>query len=208
MGIALDVCDQSSGLSRTDDFLSLLSPISRYACRAFRFLNPEARDEAVQEVVAKAFVAYRGLIERGRMEAVAPAPLARFAIAQTKAGRCVGGRLNSDDVSSRHCQLRRGIGLRSLERIDDATGSWKEILIEDPSATPAEVAAIRLDFQCWLGTLPRRQRQIAELLSTGETTQAAAKLFDVSPGRISQIRNQLEESWHKFQSDELAEVTA
>ena len=88
----------------------------------------------------------------------------------------------------------------SLEQIDDATGAWKEILIEDPSATPAETAAIRLDFQAWLCTLPKRQRQIAELLSTGETTQAAAKLFDVTAGRISQMRSQLQEAWDVFQS--------
>ena len=200
MSIALACRDQSLGFSQTDDFLRLLTPISRYASRAFRFLNPEARDEAVQEVVAKSFAAYRRLLDRGREHAIAAAPLARFAIAQTKVGRCVGGQLNTHDVSSQYCQQRHGIGLTSLEQIDDATGAWKEILIEDPSATPAETAAIRLDFQAWLCTLPKRQRQIAELLSTGETTQAAAKLFDVTAGRISQMRSQLQEAWDVFQS--------
>ena len=61
--------------SQADDFLSLLPSISRYASRAFRFLDVEARDEAVQEVVAKSFSAYRRLLERGREDTIAAAPL-------------------------------------------------------------------------------------------------------------------------------------
>ena len=204
MSVALCTPERSLSFSEPDDFLRLLSPIRRSARRAFHFLDPEARDEAVQEVVAKSFAAYRSLLDRGRSHVIAAGPLARFAVAQTKAGRHLGGQLNRDDVGSLYCEYHHGISLKSLEQLDDATGAWREILIEDPSLTPADAAAIRIDFQAWLDLLSPRQRQIAEVLSIGETTQAAAKLFDVTAGRISQIRSQLQAAWEAFQSEESA----
>ena len=74
-------------------------------------------------------------------------PLARFAVAQTCAGRRVGGQLSIHDVSSRHCQQNRGVTLQCSNRIDQATGAWEQILVEDRSSTPADIAAtVRIDF--------------------------------------------------------------
>ncbi len=187
--------------SQPDDFLRLLPPIHRYARHAFRRLDPDAREEAIQEVVANAFAAYRRLIERGKTQVIAPAPLARFAITQTRSGRRVGGQLNINDVTSHYCQHRRGIGPVSLGKVDEATGTWTQILVEDPSSSPADIAAIRIDFETWMESLPQRQRNIAEVLSTGETTNAVAKLFDVTAGRISQLRSQLKAAWEAFQGE-------
>jgi hypothetical protein len=64
--------------------------------------------------------------------------------------------------------------------------------------------AIRLDFQSWRNSLPARQQQIADVLSIGEMTEAVAKLFDVTAGRISQIRSQLKAAWEAFQGEESA----
>lgn len=183
------------------DFVKLLPFIRRQARKSFANLNPEARDEAVQEVVANSFAAYRRLIERGKIGVIAPKPLARFAIAQTRTGRHVGGHLNCHDVSSRYCRNRQGLVLQSLEQVDAATGCWKQILVEDPSSTPADIVAIRVDFQSWLNTLSVRQRHIAELLSTGETTLAVAKLFRVTAGRVSQLRSELKAMWEAFQGE-------
>jgi DNA-binding NarL/FixJ family response regulator len=49
--------------------------------------------------------------------------------------------------------------------------------------------------------LPQRNRQIAEALSLGHSTSAVAKRFKVSPGRISQLRNELQQSWLEFQGE-------
>ena len=191
----------SSPFAQPDGFLRLLPPIHRYARHAFRRLDPDAREEAIQEVVANAFATYRRLIERGKAHMIAPAPLARFVITQTRSGRRVGGQLNINDVTSPYCQYRRGIGPVSLGQVDEATGTWAQILIEDPSSSPADIAAVRIDFENWLESLPQRQRNIAEVLSTGETTNAVAKLFDVSSGRISQLRSQLKAAWEAFQGE-------
>lgn len=183
------------------DFLELVTTIRHYARRSFSRLDPESREEAEQEVVANCFVAYRRLVERCKQGDIAAIPLARFAVAQTRAGRRVGGRANIHDISSPYCQYRQRIAQEYLAQLNDASGAWEQILIEDPSSTPADIVAIRLDFQSWLDSLPQRQRQIAEVLSTGETTYAVARLFNVTPGRISQVRHQLKAAWNAFQSD-------
>jgi len=45
---------------------------------------------------------------------------------------------------------------------------------------------------------------VAKFLANGETTTAAADKFNVSAGRISQLRRELQESWQEF----LGEVNA
>ena len=198
----------STAFSNPDDFLQLLPDIRRYARCAFRRLNPEAREELTQAVVANSFAAYQRLLERGKTDVIAATPLARYAVAQTRAGRHLGGTLNIDDVTSWYCQRHRDIGLESLCQVDQATGIWEQILVEDHSSSPADIAAVRIDFENWLESLPQRQRTVAELLATGETTVAAARLFDVTSGRISQLRRQLKDAWEAFQGEGPAEMLA
>ena len=40
-----------------------------------------------------------------------------------------------------------------------------------------------------------------EALATGETTKKAAKRFRVTPGRISQLRRELQQNWQDFQGE-------
>jgi DNA-binding NarL/FixJ family response regulator len=58
-----------------------------------------------------------------------------------------------------------------------------------------------LDFEAWLSRMPSRRRQIAEYLAQGHQTIDVAKRFRLSPGRISQIREEFRRSWLAFQSD-------
>jgi hypothetical protein len=115
----------------------------------------------------------------------------------------VGTPLNVDDISSVHCQRQRGFRVRSLDR-REPSGTWKEVLVEDHRAGPAEVAASRIDIEDWLDELPRLKRGIAETLATGETTSVTARQFNVTPGRVSQIRRELEVDWADFQGEPLA----
>jgi len=77
-------------------------------------------------------------------------------------------------------------------------------LIEDKKAGPADTAAARIDTSAWLRSLPRRDRKVAKVLATGEMTNAAARKFNVSAGRISQLRRELEASWVEFQRESVA----
>jgi hypothetical protein len=155
----------------------------------------------VQESVARAMLDYLRLVERGREHIARATPLARFAVAQVRQGRRVGGRLNSADVSSEYCRAKKGVSLLSLDSRDQASGSCRELLVEGRRSTPADIAAARIDVDRWLKTLPGRSRRLAELLATGETTSDAAVAFSISRGRISQLRRELRRAWLTFQGE-------
>lgn len=183
------------------DFLAMLPAIRTHAKVAFRDLDPEAKAEAVQEVIANATVAYARLVELDKSDLAYPTVLARYAVAQVRGGRKVGAKLNIRDVSSPYAQMRKGFQVERLDRFDKESGEWQEIVVEDRHATPADVAACRLDFAAWLKSLPRRYRKIATTLATGETTGKTARKFRVSAGRISQLRRELCDSWRQFQGE-------
>ena len=183
-------------------FLAMLPAIETHARIAFRDLDPEAREEAIQEVVANACRAYVRLVELGKLDIAYPSVLARYGVAQVRDGRKVGGKLNIHDVLSPYCQQRKGVLVERLDKYDHEEDCWQEILVEDRTAGPADLAASRIDFSAWLKFLPGRMRRIANCLATGETTTTTAGKFKVSPGRISQIRKELCRAWHRFQGEE------
>jgi hypothetical protein len=199
-----NVCSPPAVAPRTvddDRFLELLPTICQHARYVFRRLLPEARDEAIQEVVANAFVAYTRLVEQGKEELAYATPLARHAVAQVRAGRRVGGKLNVRDVSSDHCRQSNGVTIERLDRWDQHDEAWRELVVEDRRATPADVAATRLDFVAWLSTLSTRNRRIALVLAMGETTTCVAEQFGVSLGRVSQLRQELKAAWEAFHGE-------
>ena len=182
-------------------FLEMLPAIQNQAKVAFRDLPVQRQEDLIAEVTANAFVAYTRLVERGLTDIVYPTPLALYAIKQVRSGRRVGVKLNVRDVASRYCQQMKGVTVERLDRFDKETDGWQEIIVEDKSSGPAEIAATRLDFAAWLRTLPQRLRQIAKTLAVGETTGNVARKFRVSPGRVSQVRHELKKSWQAFRDE-------
>jgi len=180
-------------------FLEMLPAIVQHARISFRHLRPEARAEAVQEAVCSACSATARLAELNKLDLAYPSVLARFAVAQVKDGRKIGSKLNCRDVSSPYCQRLKHVVVERLDRFDEEEGQWREVVVEDHHAGPAETAAARIDIGDWFASLPRRKRRIAETLASGETTKQAARKFRVSPGRISQTRRELERAWQDFQ---------
>jgi hypothetical protein len=183
-------------------FLQILPAIRSQAAAAFRKADPAAREEAIQEVVANTLVAYARLVEQEKVHVAFAPSLAGYAIAQVRAGRKVGSRLNVRDVTSAYCRARKGVRLESLDQ--RVSEDWMEITVESRRATPAEIATIRIDFTDWLATLTPRNRRLAERLAAGETTSAAACALGVSRGRISQLRAELCNAWHFFQGEPLS----
>jgi len=116
------------------ELLVLLPAIQRHAQIAFRHLDAEAREEAVQAAICQCCVAYQRLAELGKTDVAYPTPLARFAVAQVKSGRRTGGKLNCRDILSVHCQLTRHLVVERLDRRDESDGNWVEILVEDHRA--------------------------------------------------------------------------
>ena len=200
MALAHEISRPSS--RKTHDTIVAMLPLIRAQAQfAFRTKNPEAKEELVAEVVANAFCAFQRLVERGKEEVARPTPLALYAIKQVRCGRRIGGSLNICDVSSCHAQLTHGITVERLDRFDEVDGEWRESLVEDRKAGPAETAAARIDFGAWLRSLGHQKRHLAKLLAKGEATGTAARMFKLSAGRISQLRQELRNSWQAFQGE-------
>lgn len=161
-------------------FMAMVPAIETHAKLAFRDLDAEAREEAVQETVCNACCAYARLVERNKTDAAYPSALAKFGVAQTLDGRKVGGNLHINDVSSEYCRQRKDLILERLDKLDKDEDVWQEVLVEDRHAGPAETAIVRIDFSTWLRFLPRRLRRIARFLANGESTSDAATRFGVS----------------------------
>jgi hypothetical protein len=183
---------------RNDKFLGMLPAISEQANFAFRRLPVEAREELIQEVVAQAYSLFVRLCQRRKLALVFPTPLAQYAIKKVRAGRRLGSRSNMRDVTSPRARVAKGITIARLDRFNRRSGEWRQALVEDRTAGPAQIAETRIDFADWLKTLSTRDRQLAEKLAFGETTGCAARTFRISAGRVSQLRRDLCKSWRAF----------
>jgi hypothetical protein len=180
----------------------LLPAIVQHAKVAFRHVRGQDRQDKTQEAVANALVAFRRLVQLKKTDLAYPSVLAKYAVAQINDGRLVGGKMNCKDASSPYCQRVKGVVMERLDRFDPEEDTWTEVVVEDKTAGPDEIARTRIDFSDWLASLKRRDRRVAEFLANGETTRAAAKKFKISDGRISQLRKELAQSWHRFCGDE------
>jgi hypothetical protein len=186
-------------------FLALIPAVRRCAEFSFRKFRPDLKKEMVDEVVVNALAAFARLVERGKEELAFPSSLAEYAVKQLRQGRELGNRLTSKDVSSRYAQQRKGFQVERLDQYDEAEGKWKEVLIEDRrQGDPAGVAAARIDVGEWLASLTSERRQIAQCLAAGATTIEAARRFHLTPGRISQLRREFQQSWLTFHGETVA----
>jgi hypothetical protein len=182
-----------------DHFARLLPEIQQQIAFRFRHLPAERREDQTAEAVGLAFEMFVRLMERGKSELAYPTPLADYACRQAMSGRQCGTSLNIHDITSHHCQRNKGIRGQPIHHRDRDTGCWQELVVEDRQASPADVAATLIDFRAWLATLSNRQRQIAEALAGGESTQEVARQFQLTGGRISQLRRELRDTWNVFQ---------
>ena len=148
------------------------------------------------------------LPDKGKADVATPMSLARYAVAQVRAGRQVGNSLNCNDITSVCCRRRNGVQVESLSSWNEQHGEWQEVLVEDKSVTPADLAASRIDYPAFLSSLNQRDCRIAETLSRGESTGRAAELFDISPARVSQLRQELKNAWDRFHGSNESRMVA
>jgi DNA-binding NarL/FixJ family response regulator len=184
-----------------DQFLAMMPTIETHARLMFRRLDPEARDDAVEEVIANACVAFARLVRQDKTDRAFPSALARFAVAQFRDGRRVGNRRNVRDVLSSYAQRRKRMQVERLDWFNETRGEWMEAVVEDHRTPVPDQVAFRCDFPVWLKNLSARNRQIAKALAVGHTTGDVAKRFRVTPGRVSQLRREMYQSWNEFQNE-------
>jgi hypothetical protein len=176
-------------------FLAMLPVITRYASLAFRSLDAEARDDAMAEVVANAYVAFARLAELGKTELAFPTVLALYSIRQYWDARRVGTKANSNDLYAQQASLPR----EYLGTPQDQ--GWKEPLIDNRKSPVPDQAAFRIDFPQWLETLPQRDRDIVLQLCQGDRPVEVARHHGITRGRGSQLRKELHDGWLRFHGE-------
>ena len=189
---------KAASVRQNDLFVSMLPQIVDQAEYAFRQVPAGVGEELVQETIAQAYAMFVQLCHRGKTSLAYATPLAKFAIRHVREGRRIGSRCNSLDITSPSGCASKRIAIERLDRFNRRRGEWREVLVEDRTAGPAEIAMTRLDFASWLSTLSNRDRQLAEKLVLGETTGRVARTFRISAARVSQLRRELCANWHQF----------
>ena len=184
-------------------FLEMLPVIRKYADNAFQHLDPEGREDAVHEVIANALVAFARLVQLGKADLAYPTVLARYGAAQLRQGRRVGNRRRVGEVLAEYAQRKKGFVVERLDRFHKESGEWLEAIVQDTRTPVPDQVAFRIDFPAWLNSQTKRNRRIAEALAVGSTTGEVARRFKLSPGRISQLRQQFHQSWQEFQGDKV-----
>ena len=207
MSTAIAVSPVSNNL-RCTIFLEMFPTLCKAIKRGFRYLRGDRREEAIQEALANAFVAFARLVDLGRMQFAFPSALARFAVAQVREGRRVGGSLNIGDVSSEYSQQRKHLQEQRLDLFNRHTAQWCEVIVEDYQTPIPDQVCFRIDFPEWLSRLPNRDRRVAEALANGDSTGEIARRFRISAGRVSQLRRELHASWERFHAEDAAEPDA
>jgi len=181
-------------------FLALLPRVERLARYYFRQIAcPGRRADATAEAVAIAWARYRRCAEQGRDAAQFVLSLALLAARAAGSGRRLCGQERAQDALSPRARWRHGFAVVSLSDQAPVSGDPLAEALRDNTATPPdEQAAFRIDFAAWLRRIGKRRQRVARRLMLGERAHEVARRVGVSPGRVSQLRRELERDWEAF----------
>jgi hypothetical protein len=197
----------------TDDvqntFLAHLPRIQKHAQYALRHVCcRETRDDLICEVLALTWKHFVSLVHRGKKPEQFIATLALRCSQAVRAGRRAAGSDRIRDVLSPTARARHGFGVVGLDEYVAAPGTdpsgpadegvVAEALAVDPKARVPEQAALRIDFPEWRGRFAARERAILDSLAAGDRPGEVAERFQLSPARVSQLREAFRDSWWSF----------
>jgi len=190
-------------------FLLLLPRIKTCAQFLFRDVKcPDKRADRIAEVIALAWHWFVTLEKRGKDPASFITALATLACRAVRSGRRLAAMEPAKDVYSSRTQLRQGFTVMTLPDPSPLQGNALDDVLRDNTQTPPpDAAAFRIDFPRWLGTLSARTGRLVNELMCGEKTSVAARAFGVSPGRVSQLRQELHDDWLRFHGETTRDVS-
>jgi hypothetical protein len=192
-------------------FLAILPRIQARARIYFRDIKCAFRKaDLVSEVVAVSWKWFTRLLRRGKDARRFVNALATLAARAVRCGRRACGQERSNDVLNPVAQRRHNFVVQSIsptrQSLDATRGHWledviAERLVDNTITPPPEQAAFRIDFPRWMKTLSVRERRILRAMSRNEKTKDLSRKFEVSAGRISQIRREFHDGWSRFVGD-------
>lgn len=204
-------------------FLAFLPRIERHARIVFRDVTCTVKKaDYIAETIALAWKWFLRLAARGKDATQFASALATYAARAVRSGRRLCGQLRSKDVLSETAQRRHGFTVESCQSAPSAShkihdrvvrssqepGAFEERLRDNVKTPVPDQVAFRLDWPAFYNTLPYRDRQLAEFLSHGHSAKRAADRFQLTPGRVTQLRQQWCRQWRVFQEDAEAGETA
>ena len=172
-------------------FETRLHEIDRMVGSHFRHLDPDAKEEAVQNAVALALRYWLRLAERRKTGEGCFRGAIWWAVKHTKQGRRGGGRCDTKPKCVMDYARRRkgNVAVQGGVDLNSFVGA---------TASVPETVAFRLDVPAFLGTLPERDRGIAASLAQGMGTTEVAREIGVSPAAISQFRVRFKRKYDEF----------
>jgi hypothetical protein len=181
-------------------FLALLPRIETHARFYFHHLKcSQRREEAIAECLALSWWWFVRLVRRGKNPEDFISVLADFAARAVSSGRRLCGQEKAGEVLSPVAQRSHGFTVQRLHPYDSRPGGHWEEAVRDNTQTPIPQQVIfRVEFPAWLQTRTKRDRRIIDRLLLGEQTGTVAQAFDLSPGRVAQLRRHFHADWLRF----------
>src|SRR5262249_32050658 len=173
------------------------------------------KEEAVAEMVALAWKWFGRLHARGKEVGQFPAAFVSLVARAVNQGRRLTGQESVQEVLNPRCQQRHGFRVMplpsnrrgSFPRLDaEPQGQRMQEALEerlrDNTQTPVpEQAAFRIDWPAWQQTRTERDRRIIADLTAGERTVEVSRKYGISPGRVSQLRQEFHAAWLRFHGE-------
>ena len=170
-----------------DYFVRHHAEMRRLAHSHFRHLEPDQRQEAIQNTLALAWKFLYALFEQGRLtHPKAWNGVLWYAIRQTQCGRMPQGKMRSKDAFE--CRRRGRVKFEFVD-LQDMIGRRTAVI---------DQVIFKVDVRRLLSTLTPRQQMLAYDLASGERTQDVAQKYGVTPGAISQFRNRFRKLYDEF----------
>lgn len=180
-------------------FTRFLPRIERYARIYFHSIKCwHRKEDCVQEAIALSWKWFRRLLERGKDPTLFITVLASFASRHVRAGRRLC-KVSQTDALSAQAQQRHDFVVSKLPDFSTLSENpLQEALTDNTQTEVPEQVSFRLDFPAWLRTHSPRNRDIIGEMMLSRRTDELARKFRLSPGRISQLRQEFKDEWDLF----------
>ncbi len=181
-------------------FLGIMGKIETHARYYFRQMKCwHTKEDRIAEVVGISWAWFVRLHDQGKDATRFPTVLASYASRAVKSGRRLCGQLKSKDALSELAQQRHSFYVSKLPDVATLESNpLDEALVDNTRSPVPEQVHFRLDFPAWQRTLEPKKRRISSAMAVGHRTLDLAIRFKVSQGRISQLRQELRNSWREF----------
>ncbi len=181
-------------IAQTDARTAFENRLHEIECLAgshFRHLDPDAREEAVQNATVLAYRYWLRLAERGKTGDDCFSSAVWWAAVHAKHGRKGGG----SGKGKAKCVLDQA---RHHKNNVVVQGGIDLNYFVGRASTLPDAVAFRLDTAAFLATLNERDREIARDLAAGMGTGKVAYKRGVTPAAISQARTRLRKRYDEF----------